>query len=126
MKENPKNFHRFNVVWTPTVLVMDPKGDERSRLEGYLSKEEFQAHLEMGLSRVAFMQKNWGDAERRYDSIIERYPKSIYAPQAVYWRGVSRYSESHDGAELANTAKVLAEKYPGTEWALRSVPWADH
>ena len=123
VKENPKNFHRFDAVWTPTILILDPEGNERWRLEGYLPKEEFQAHLEMGLGRLAFIRKDWADAERRYATVIEKYPDSLLAPQAVYYRGVSRYSASHDGAELGRTGKELHEKYPDTEWQLRSIPW---
>lgn len=103
---------------------MDPEARERWRLEGYLPKEEFQANLEMGLARVAFTRKDWADAERRYTAVIENYPESKFAPEAVYYRGVSRYSASHDGAELGATATALSEWYPGSEWQLRSIPWS--
>ena len=103
---------------------MDPEGEERWRLEGYLSRDEFRADLEMGLARVAFMKKDWADAERRYAEILERYPNSKFAPEAIYYKGVSRYSASHDGADLADVAKTFDEKYQDTEWAMRSRPWA--
>lgn len=105
------------------MLVLDPEGKERWRLEGYLSKDEFRAFLEMGLARVAFMKKDWPEAERLYTTVVDVYPSSYYAPQAVYYRGVSRYSVSHDSTELANTAQALAKAYPDTEWYLRSLPW---
>ena len=123
IKENAKNFHRFDAVWTPTVVVMDADDKERWRLEGYLPKDDFRTFLEMGLARVAFIKKGWADAERRYTAVIDNQPDSYYAPQAVYYRGVSRYSASHDAAELAKTGKVLTEQYPGNEWQLRSIPW---
>ena len=126
IKENPANFKRFDAVWTPTVMIMDPQGQERWRLEGYLTKDEFRVDLEMGLGRVAFMQKNWAEAEKRFARVADSHPDSKFAPQAVYYRGVSRYSASHDGKELAATASALAEKYPGTEWQMRSIPWAGH
>ena len=105
---------------------MDPEGEERWRLEGYLSRDEFRADLEMGLARVAFMKKDWADAERRYAEILERYPNSKFAPEAIYYKGVSRYSASHDGAELAAVAKTFDEKYQDTAWAMRSRPWSSH
>lgn len=125
VKENPKNFRRFDVFWTPTVLVVDPEGKERWRLEGYLPKNEFQAHLEMGLARVALARKDWGEAESRYGALADSYPESKYAPQAVYYRGVSKYSASHNGADLAATADALKKNYEGSEWQLRSLPWLD-
>ena len=77
----------------------------------------------MGLARLALSKKNWAEAERRYNDVAENYPDSRYAPQAVYYRGVSRYSASHDGADLGNTAIALKDKYEGDQWQLRSLPW---
>jgi hypothetical protein len=125
VKENPKNFYRFGALWTPTVLIMDPDGKERWRLEGYLSKDEFRANLEMGLARVAFMKKDFADAEQRYSDVVERYPDSHYAPEAVFWQGVSRYSGTHDHNALGDTAKTFTEKYQDSIWALKSLPWRD-
>ena len=104
-------------------MVSDPDGKERWRLEGYLPKEEFRTHLEMGLARLALTRKEWADAERRYNDVAENYPNSKYAAQAVYYRGVSRYSASHDGADLTNTADALKDSYEGDQWQLRSIPW---
>ena len=123
VKENPKNFHRFNVAWTPTVLILDPDGSERWRLEGYLPKDEFQAYLELGLGRVAFMKKDWADAEKHFANVLESHPNSKFASQATYYKGVSRYSATHEHEELSNTAATLNEKYHGDEWQLRSLPW---
>jgi hypothetical protein len=102
---------------------MDADGKERWRLEGYLPRDEFRAFLEMGLARVAFMKKNFVDAEQRYKNIIERYPASKFAAEAVYYFGVSRYSASHDHVVLGETAKELKERFEGNEWQLRSIPW---
>ena len=124
IKENARNFHRFEAVWTPTVLVLAADGKERGRLEGYLPKNEFRAFLEIGLARVDFMQKKWSDAEGRYNAVVENHPNSKFAAEAIYYRGVSRYSQSHDSGDLAATAQVLADKYTGSEWQLRSLPWA--
>lgn len=102
---------------------MDPEGKERWRLEGYLPKVDFWAYLELGLARVAFMKKDWASAEEHFNNVLERHAGSKFAPEAVYYKGVSRYSASHDGGELAKTAEELNEKFPGNEWQLRSLPW---
>ena len=87
---------------------MDTSGKERWRLEGYLPKDEFRANLEMGLARVAFMNKLWADAEQRYKNILERYPASKFAPEAVYWHGVSHYKATNDHTALGDVAEILA------------------
>ena len=124
IKEHPAYFHRFDAAWTPTVLVLDPDGAERLRLEGYLPREEFRAHLEMGLARVAFMRKRWEDAEQRYARVVERYPETKAAPEAVYWRGVSRYKATNDHTVLGEVASALGERYPDSVWALKASVWS--
>ncbi|HWS53502.1 MAG TPA: thioredoxin fold domain-containing protein [Pyrinomonadaceae bacterium] len=124
IKERPAYFHRFDAVWTPTVLVLDPDGTERLRIEGYLPKDEFRAQLEMGLARVAFMRKRWADAEQRYAAVVERYPDSKVAPEAVYWRGVSRYKATNDHTALGDVPGQLEEKYADSVWALKALPWS--
>lgn len=124
IKEHPAYFHRFDVVWTPTVLVLDSDGVERFRVEGYLPKDEFRAHLEMGLARVAFMHKRWADAEQRCAQIVERYPDSKVAPEAVYWRGVSHYKATNDHTALGEVAEQFKQKYQDSVWALKASVWA--
>ena len=124
IKEHPAYFHRFDAVWTPTVLVLDSDGVERQRLEGYLTKEEFRAWLEMGPARVAFMHKQWAEAERRYGEIVERYPDSEAAPEAVYWRGVSRYKRTNDHTALGEVAEEFKQKHQESVWAEKASVWA--
>jgi hypothetical protein len=123
IKEHPAWFHRFNALWTPTILVMDADGVERYRIEGYLPKNWFRARLEMGLGRVAFMHKSWADAEKTYAEVAENYADTAVAPEAIYWRAVSHYKSTNDHTVLGEVAKELAEKYPGDEWTLKSLPW---
>ena len=125
IKERPAYFHRFDAVWTPTVLVLDWGGKERFRIEGYLPKEEFRAHLETGLARVAFMYKQWAEAERRYAEVLERYPESKAAPEALYWKGVSHYKATNDHTVLGELPGQFKERYPDSVWALKTAAWAE-
>ncbi len=124
IKEHPAWFKRFDALWTPTILVMDADGIERSRIEGYLPKNWFRARLELGLARVAFMHKQWESAKRIYDDVAEDYADTTVATEAIYWRGVCHYKATNDHTVLGEVATELAQKYPGTEWTLKSVPWA--
>ena len=124
MKEHPAWFKRFDAVWTPTVLVMDPDGEERYRIEGYLPKDEFRARLEMGLGRLDVVHKRWEDAEKHFAHVVDTYPNAKAAPEALYWRNVSRYSRTHDAAPLQEVARELKERYPESDWTLRASVWA--
>ena len=106
------------------MLVMDPNGNERLRIEGYLPKDEFRAHLEMGLARITFMRKQWEEAERRYAQIVEHYPDSKVAPEAVYWKGVSQYKRTNDHNALGEVPKLLNETYSDSVWAVKASVWS--
>jgi outer membrane protein assembly factor BamD (BamD/ComL family) len=123
IKEHPVYFHRFDSVWTPTVLILDSNGVERFRLEGYLPKDEFRAWLELGLARVAFMSKDFADAERRYTEVLEKYPQSKSAPEALYWKGVSHYKATNDHTILGELPGQFQEKYPDSVWAQKTAAW---
>ena len=110
-------------MWTPTILILDSDGVERHRIEGYLPNDEFRAQLELGLARVAFMNKNWADAEQRYAQVTEHYPKSKAAPEALYWKGVSHYKATNDHTVLGEMPEQFRQKYPDSIWALKTAAW---
>jgi TolA-binding protein len=103
---------------------MDLNGKERWRIEGYLPKNEFRPQLEMGLARISFMDKQWSDAEEKYAQIIERYPETVAAPEAVYWKGISQYKIKNDHTVLGGVAQELGARYPESVWAQKAIVWA--
>lgn len=105
------------------MLILDPNGKERYRIDGYLPKDEFRARLESGLARVAFMSKDFADAERRYTAVLDRYPNSKAAPEALYWKGVSHYKLTNDHTILGELPEMYRQKYPDSVWALKTAAW---
>ena len=105
------------------MVILDPNGEERYRLEGYLPKDEFRAQLEMGLARVAFMSKDFATAENKYAAVLDRYPDSKVAPEALYWKGVSHYKATNDHTVLGQLPEQFEQKYPNSIWALKSAAW---
>lgn len=62
-------------------------------------------------ARRALDDKNYDAAARLFDSIVTRYPRSVYAPDALYWKGFALYR----GGNLAGAAAALeaqATRYP--------------
>ncbi|HET6516542.1 MAG TPA: hypothetical protein VFG09_15420 [Thermodesulfovibrionales bacterium] len=125
IKENRTGFHRFDVLWTPSVLIMDPQGKERVRNEGYLPRVEFQAWIEMSLARLAFVAKKWSEAEERFDGIVRRYPDSGVAAYSVYWRGASRYKKTRDHKDLSAVNGEFKHRYQDSTWAKKASVWGD-
>ncbi|TMA13965.1 MAG: tetratricopeptide repeat protein [Deltaproteobacteria bacterium] len=114
---------RFGVHWTPTVLVVDPSGTERHRIEGFLPVEEFLAQLVLGLGRSAFARQQFGEAERRLREVVERFPGTAAAPEALYWAGVARYKATNDATALGTTADAFARQYQDSVWAKKASVW---
>jgi outer membrane protein assembly factor BamD (BamD/ComL family) len=100
--------------------VLDPGGAERFRIEGYLPKTEFRAHLEMGLARIAFMRKGWPEAETRYSEILRLYPNTYAAAEALYWTAISHYKATNDHTVLGELAEEYKQKYKDSVWALKA------
>jgi hypothetical protein len=114
-------FGRFGAAWTPTIIILSPRGAEVYRIEGYLPRDSFRAELEMALARVEFMGKQFQKAERWYDHIVSQHPS--HAAEAMYWRAVSRYSASHDPTPLMEVAKDLQAQQPNSVWATKASVW---
>ena len=114
---------RYNVQWTPTILVLDPGGEERHRIEGFLPADEFLAQVALGLAKAAFHRQDYADAERRYREIVQRFPSTDAAPEGQYWAGVSKYKASGDAAALKETAAAFHERYQDTTWAKKASVW---
>lgn len=105
-------------------MILDSDGVERRRIEGYLPKDEFRPQLELGLARVAFMNKKWADAEEKYAQLVERFPHSKAAPEALYWKGVSLYKRTNDHAVLGELPEQLKQNYPDSIWTLKTAAWS--
>lgn len=127
-KDQPEDFRRFGerygAPWTPTLLVLDPSGTERHRIEGFLPADDLLAQLTLGLGHSAFARQQWDEAERRFREVVEQFPKSDAAPEALYWAGVARYKATGNGAALADTAREFTRRYPDSSWATKASVWA--
>jgi TolA-binding protein len=115
---------RYNAQWTPTVLELDPNGEEIYRLEGFLPTDDFLAQLMLGRAHMDFKQGKWADAERRFREIVEMLPNTDAAAEAQYWAGVARYKATNDAAALKETAKAFTQRYKESSWAKKASVWA--
>jgi tetratricopeptide (TPR) repeat protein len=114
---------RYGVQWTPTILVVDPSGAERHRIEGFLPADEFLAQLTLGLGKSAFARQQFGEAERWFREAVERYPETDAAPEALYWAGVALYKKTNDPSALGQTGEALRRQYPDSVWAKKASVW---
>lgn len=123
IRENPAPMERFNVQWTPTIVLLGPDGKEHHRIEGFLGVDDFLAQLTLGLGHIARAEQEWGRAEEAYREVLDRLPATDAAAEAQYWLGVTRYKATNDAAALGETARAFKEKYSDSTWAKKASIW---
>jgi hypothetical protein len=128
VREQAADFKRFgerySAPWTPTLLVLDPDGVERHRIEGFLPADDLIAQLTLGLGHSAFARRDWAEAERRFREVVDRFSGTDAAPEALYWAGVTRYKATNDSAALRETARAFGSQYRDSTWAKKASVWA--
>ena len=110
---------RFKVQWTPTLVLLDDKGEEHHRTVGFLASEELPA-LMLGIGKSYFDRELYKDSEQVLEQLLKEYPKSDAAPKAAYYLGVGRYKNTHNAEELKKTIQSLQKNYTGSEWTKRA------
>jgi phage terminase large subunit-like protein len=127
VREHADEFKRlgskFEAQWTPTILVIDRDGAERHRIEGFLPVPDYLAQLMLGLGKSAFAHSRFEQAEEWYTRVVQAYPETEAAPEALYWAGVSRYKATNDAGALQQTARNFQERYTDTSWAKKASVW---
>jgi hypothetical protein len=123
IREQKQVFERFGANWTPTQLVLDEDGTEQHRIEGFLPVEDFLAQLEMGLARRRFKHQEFGEAAKLFRALCDHAPGAGAGPEACYWAGVAAYKNDADASHLKDTARLLRERYPESEWARKASVW---
>lgn len=113
----------FRVVWTPTLLVLDFYGREHQRTVGFIPPEEMVPYLLLGIGKTALDRGQHNEAVLQLNTLLNGYPKSVVAPEAVYLRGVSRYKSSQSATALKDIYQQLSAEYPESEWTRRAQPF---
>jgi TolA-binding protein len=127
VKDNRADFERlgskYDAHWTPTILILDGDGQERHRIEGFLPADDFLGQLALGTAKAAFSAGDYQRAERQFEEVVNKYPRTDAAPEAQYWSGVSRYKATNDPSALAGTYKKFQERYSDSTWAKKASVW---
>jgi outer membrane protein assembly factor BamD (BamD/ComL family) len=111
---------RFEIKWTPTLIVHDPEGKEHHRMVGYLPVDDLIAQLILGKGKIHFETDRLPEAIAQFQMVVDQCPNTGAAPEAVYWLGVAGYKQTHDAKFLRQIYDQLTAKYPQSEWARRA------
>lgn len=114
------DYHR---IWTPTFLILDFNGKEIQRTIGFLEPDEFIPMIQLGIAKVRLDAEEYDTAMIPLKNIIETYPKSEAAPEALYFRGVTLYKQEQNPGKLKEAYEKLLSDYPDSAWTKRAQPY---
>src|SRR5687767_1073826 len=72
-------------------------------------------------ARRALDDKSYDAAARLFDSIVTRYPRSVYTPDALYWKGFALYRNGNLDAAVA-ALETQADRYPNAPTRADAAP----
>jgi hypothetical protein len=112
---------RYQALWTPNLNLIDG-GREKGfyQVIGWLPPLEFAAMLNLARSHFHLGRKQFSEAAPLFRGVFEKFPQSLYAPESVYFRGVSRYLADHSVEALKEDWNLLQRRYPDSQWAMKS------
>lgn len=111
---------QFRVLWTPNINILDPQEKLLYHVEGWLPPSDFSAMLMVAHAHYFMQQDSFQKAEELFKTVWDKYPQSQFAAEALYYLGVSRYKDTHDGKDLVKGWRVLQRFHPESTWAIRS------
>jgi hypothetical protein len=114
---------KFDVAWTPTLIVHDATGKEHHRIVGFVPVNDFLAHLKLGKAKMFFNRFRFAEALDHFTAVIEQHPDAGAVPEAIFFQGVASYWKSHDPKGLRRAYDTLAARFPQSEWARRAQPY---
>jgi thioredoxin-related protein len=114
---------KYNVSWTPTILVLDADGKEHYRSVGFLAPGEFIAAMQVGKGRYYLDTDQFPEARAMFEEVISQSPEANAVPEAIFFRGVTRYKHTHDPKPLREVYDTLTAKYPASDWSKRAEPY---
>lgn len=113
----------YNVKWTPALFVIDPNGLEHDSTVGFMPPEELIPFVLIGLGKAHADFEKFDTAQSYFERVIDEYPRSVSAPEAVYMHGVTKYKMTHEVGGLVEAYDQLMQHYPSSEWARRAEPY---
>jgi hypothetical protein len=111
---------KFRVMWTPNINLLDGEGNLFYHVEGWLPPSEFSAMLMAAHGRHFLLQENYSEAWEIFHTVWDKYPRSSFTPEALYYFGVAKYLQSHKAEDLVEGWQTLQRYHPQSSWGIRS------
>jgi outer membrane protein assembly factor BamD (BamD/ComL family) len=116
---------KFEIKWTPTLIVHDPEGKEHHRIVGYFPVDDLIAQLILAKGKIYFDTDRLPEAIAQFQTVADQHPNAGAAPEAIFLLGVAGYKRTHEPKFLRQIYDRLTAKYPQSEWARRAEAYSE-
>jgi hypothetical protein len=117
------HFRELHVVWLPTVIVRDPRGNEHYRNVNAAPPADFLDVLALGEAHARLKEGRpapHARAEKVLSDALARRDDGPLHPELLYWHAIAGYFlGNHDGEFRDGVWGELLRRYPDTMWAHR-------
>ena len=115
---------KFRVLWSPAIVILEPRGAEIRRWVGYRRPDEFEAELELALGLTDLLYRRFEDAAIRFAAAAHLQPDSALESEALFWRGIARFKGSkRDYSLLRGDWERIRHSDPTDTWWSRADVW---
>jgi hypothetical protein len=108
---------KYNVSWTPTILVLDADGKEHYRSVGFLAPGEFIAAMQVGKGRYYLDTEQFPEARAMFEEVISQSPEANAVPEAIFFPGGHPVQAHPRPKPLREVYDTLTAKYPASDWS---------
>jgi hypothetical protein len=117
------HFRQLNVVWLPTVIVRDYRGNEHYRNVNAAPPADFLDVLALGEAHARLKEGRsaaHARAEKVLADALDRRDDGPLHPELLYWHAIAGYFHgNHDDAFRDRVWAELMRRYPNSIWAHR-------
>lgn len=113
----------LNIVWLPTVVIRDHRGNEHGRNVNAAPPDVFLDVLALGEAH-ALLKSARGESHARAEELLaealaRRHDGPLH-PELLYWQAIAGYFRGkHDGEFRDRVWSDLLRRYPDSVWAHR-------
>jgi hypothetical protein len=117
--KDPK-VRELNIIWLPTVLVRDLRGQEHGRHVNAAPPEDFLDFLALGEAHARMRTASYARAEQVLAEALARRPDGPLHPELLYWHAIAGYWKGHHDGEFRDRVWTdLRQRYPDSIWTHR-------
>jgi hypothetical protein len=113
----------LNIAWLPTVVILDPRGNEHARHVNASPPADFLDFLALGEAHARIKEGRTASharAETVLQAALDRRDDGPFHPELLYWLAIAGYFRGNqDGAYRDRVWTDLRNRYSDSLWAHR-------